>query len=349
MSNLLDSLRKDFRIVPLRETDVKRATPQLNDFRGLVAESAERYPEIEHWLSAKVLPEIGAKRHAFVGYDGDTPTVSAVLKRARRAKVCHLRVSSGLRDSNIGELFFAMMALQIRHVAEEVHFTLAESVWEEHKGFFRSFGFNEAEKASTQYRLFETELRCSTSFDGYWASVLEKLPKLVSLFTSSGYTMDPSILLAIRPRFAQKILEGKKTVEIRRRFSTKWIGGRASLYASMPVGGLVGEATIADVVRGRPDHIWNRFHNEAGCTQDEFENYTKDTADIYAVILSDVRPYASPLPKEQMSGLVGSTLTAPQSYRALSASDPWGQAISVAALLHGPLRHQNAPRGLLSR
>jgi len=153
--------------------------------------------------------------------------------------------------------------------------------------------------------------------------------------------MDPSILLSIRPRFAQQILDGKKTVEIRRRFSAKWIGKRATLYASIPVAGLVGEATIVDVVRGRPDHIWSQFHPQAGCTQDEFKDYTRGAEDVYAVIFTDVRPYASALSKEQMSSLIGSALTPPQSYRALNPSDPWGKAVSVAALLHGPLRYQH--------
>ncbi len=342
----MGSDKADFRVVQLRPADVARGSRELRDFRGLVGRSSDKYPGIRRWIHDKVLPELGlSRRRAFVAYEGSRPVVSAVVKRGRSAKFCHLRVSEGLRRSHVGELFFALMALEVRHVAREIHFTLAESVWEEHRRFFESFGFQRGERARVQYRPRERELRCSASCDAVWSSVLDKLPKLVSQFSAGGYAMDPALLVAIRPGFARRILEGTKTVEVRRRFSRKWIGHRVSLYASRPVGGLVGEATVGDVTADTPDQIWRRFAGEIGCARDEFDRYAQNVDRLYAVALEDVKPYVCEVPRAQVARLVGAELAAPQSHQRLHGSEPWGRAVSVAALLHGPMRYAlAAPR-----
>jgi predicted transcriptional regulator len=294
------------------------------------------YPAMEHWYKEKVLPGIRqSQRVAFIGYLDEQPVASAVVKKDTDAKFCHLRIDESLRDVHLGEVFFSLMALEIRDLAKNVHFTLPKSVWESKGLFFSSFGFSSAEVAETQYRLFDQELQCAGAFSCVWNSVLEKIPKLADLYAFGGFSPDSQLLMAIQPEFADRILQKKKTVEIRRRFSNRWLGHRMNLYASSPVMSLVGEARIAGIVLDKPEVIWERFQSEVGCSRAEFDVYTRGAQGVYAIEMDDIMPYRDRVPLAQISYLLNEDLTPPQSYVTLEKNRPWARAISLAACLHG--------------
>ncbi|MBU1702407.1 MAG: hypothetical protein KJ970_03690 [Candidatus Eisenbacteria bacterium] len=240
-----------------------------------------------------------------------------------------------MRDQHLGELLFSLMTMDVRNTARSVHFTLPESVWEQEREFFASFGFSKVEKAGLQYRLFEEELFCRTPYSVVWDAVLEKLPKLDHIYQIGGYQVKPDVVLSLKPVYAQLILTGRKTVEVRRRFNRKWAGKRAVLYASRPLGALIGEALIADVVSGTPSAIWNEYGKAIGCSIREYENYVTGATEISALILGEILPYISPIPLMQVSHLIKRDVRAPQSYCSVEDSNSWGKAVAIAAMLHG--------------
>ena len=332
-------VKENFQIVRLAEGDVRCKTDHLADFEDLILSNQQMYPEIERWYKGKVLPGIKQdERVAFVGYLNEKPAVSAVVKKGNNAKFCHLRINEALRDSHLGEVFFSLMALEIRDLAKDIHFTLPESLWETKGQFFQSFGFRSAELAEAQYRLFDRELACSAAFPAVWSAVLEKIPKLSDLYSMGGFASDNQLLMSVKPEFAERIMQRKKTVELRRKFSTRWIGHRINIYASAPVMSLIGEARIAGVVANKPEIIWERFHDQVGCSRAEFNSYAAGTDELYAIELDDVRPYRNGLSLIQMSHLVKEHLTPPQSYMTLEKNKPWAKAVSLAAYLHGCFR-----------
>jgi predicted transcriptional regulator len=227
------------------------------------------------------------------------------------------------------------MALEIRDLTKGIYFTLPESIWQGKAPFFQSFGFESAALAETQYRLFDRELRCDAPYSTVWKSVLEKIPKLAQLYSFGGFSPDNQLLLSIRPEFAERILKKSKTVELRRKFSTRWIGHRINLYASAPVMSLVGEARISGVVVNTPEAIWERFNNRMGCTRDEFNRYAEGADELYAIELDEIQPYRDRFPLAQISSLLQEDLVPPQSYITLENNKPWAKAISLAAYLHG--------------
>jgi len=331
-----EAVKRDFKIVRLAEGDVRCKTDHLSNFKDLILANERMYPEIERWYQQKVLPGIRqSERVAFIGYIDDCPVTSAVVKKGSNAKFCHLRIHEQLRDTHLGEVFFSLMALEIRDLAKRVHFSLPESVWQGQCGFFTSFGFSPAELAETQYRLFDKELQCTGNYQDVWRSVLEKIPKLADLYAFGGFSPDNQLLLSIQPKFAELILHKKKTIEIRRRFSTRWLGHRINLYASAPVTSLVGEATITRIVVNKPHLIWDQFHDRVGCSRLEFDLYVKGADEVYAIELDDVRPYRDRFPLIQISQLLNESLTPPQSYVTLENNKSWAKAVSLAAYLHG--------------
>ena len=326
-------VKENFHIVRLAEGDVSCRSDHLADFKNLILSNQRMYPEIECWLSEKVLPGIRQdERVAFVGYLDEKPAVSAVVKKGNDAKFCHLRLHEDLHDSNLGEVFLSLMAFEIRDLAKNIHFTLPETLWRDKGLFFQSFGFKSAKLAENQYRLWENEFACSETFSTVWASVLEKIPKLADKYSIGGFAPDNQLLMSVKPEFAEKIMQRKKTVELRRKFSTRWIGHQINIYASAPVMSLMGEARIAGVVSNKPEAIWERFHEQVGCSREEFDAYAAGADELFAIELNDVRPYRDRLPLIQISHLIKAHLTPPQSYMTLEKNNAMGESCFIGCL-----------------
>ena len=283
----LFSVKSDLKIIKIKKSDVVQETDRLKIFTQLVFEHEKMYPDIKRWLKTKVFPGVKTgKRTAYLGLNNDKPIVTAVVKIGKRSKFCHLHINDKFQNQNIGDLFFAMMALDVRNLAKETHFTLPESLWINKEPFFKSFGFSKVGKSSKQYRVFEEELLCSVPFKILWEKTLEKLPKIISSFTNSNINIFDGLLMSIKPKYVEKLIRGEKIVEIRKKFSPKWRGCRAVIYTSSPVQAVHGYATIKSVDRGKPNHIWNKYSNGIGCSREEFDNYTKGKDVIYAIPLN---------------------------------------------------------------
>jgi predicted transcriptional regulator len=144
--------------------------------------------------------------------------------------------------------------------------------------------------------------------------------------------------MSIKPRLVERILAGTKLMEIRKRFSDRWVGGRVVLYASSPQKALVGEATIQSVTKGPPADIWEKFETSIGCSSDEYYTYVGSATMVNAIELAAVIPYVAPISLIQVSHLVQEDLIPPQSFCDLRLDDDesvWAKAVSVASLLHG--------------
>jgi predicted transcriptional regulator len=337
----LFSQKGNFQVVRLSEFDARAGTDHLKKLRELILENEPMYPNIEKWFDEKVMEGLKiSERIGYIGYLDERPAVSAVVKRGEDAKFCHLKIKKGLQDVHLGEAFFTLMGLEVKRFAKKVHFTLPESLWDKEKEFFKSFGFVDAIKAGHQYRLFEDELRCSTDFENVWSAILEKFPKIARAFLMNGHSLDSKLVMSIRGENARKVVDGKKKVEIRRRFSKKWAGCKVSIYASGRERCLVGEASISKVVVDDPESIWERFHEDIGCTRAEFDNYTQPRGEVYAIVLEDAIPYRKSISLGEVSNLTQKKLQPPQTYYDLSKNRNWAEAVSMGALLHSAISSQ---------
>ncbi len=338
MQQDLDLPQDSFRLMRIDESDARSRTDDFYSLRDLILRSEPAYPQIGRWFDGRVVQGLRAgQRTGYVGLINERPVAAAVVKRGQVAKFCHLKIDPSAKSRSLGDLFFTLMTLDVRHQAERVRFTLPESVWEDRKLFFNSFSFNAAEKSGRQYRLFESELFSETSFKSLFGASREKLPRLMGQLAIADHSLLTGAVLAVQPGPLEKIFSGQKTVEIRTRFSTRWEKQRISLYGTQPISGLAGEATVSRVIGGHPNRIWEYFGPQIGCTRAEFDAYTGGREQIYAVFLSDVRAFVDPVPLAQLSHLLGVHLTAPQSYASLANSDGWLSAVVLAAALQGSI------------
>jgi predicted transcriptional regulator len=124
---------------------------------------------------------------------------------------------------------------------------------------------------------------------------------------------DRALLLSVRPRFAQSILAGTKTAEIRRQRPAVHPGTLVIIYATRPVGAIVGTARIADVSQGTPDEMWELHHARAGVTRPEFDDYLSGAEIAYILLLSMIQQLEPLLTLEQIRA--ETAFQPPQSYR----------------------------------
>jgi len=347
MSRQLEFPRESFRLVRIGRDDARRLSDDFHELRHLILQNEQAYPGIDRWFDGRVMEGLrNGQRTGFIGLLSERPVAAAIVKRGEKAKFCHLRIMEEERSRSLGDLFFVLMALEVRQRAREVHFTLPESVWEDRKGFFKSFTFDTAEKSGKQYRIFDTELFAATTFAQLDASVKAKLPKVFGHITIGQHSLLTGAVLALQPDPLSKILDGSKTVEIRTRFSKEWEGRRISLYGTRPISGLAGEARVARVITGDPNKIWETFGHAIGCQRSEYDQYVIGRDIVYAIVLDEVSAFSDPVPVSQLSHLLGVPLPAPQSYLNLSNNDGWLSAVALAAALQGSLTLRGAPKSL---
>jgi len=339
MQQNLDLSQDVLRLVRIGADDTRRRNDDFLSLRELVLRSDEAYPHIGRWFDSKVTDGLrSGGRFGYVALLNEFPIAAAILKRGSIAKFCHLKIDESVRSRSLGDLLFTLMTLDVRHSAKHVRFTLPESVWEDRKPFFNAFSFSRAEKSGRQYRLFDTELYSQTPFADLFAASRLKLRSLFGQLAIGNHSLLTGAVLAVQPGPLEKILSGIKTVEIRTRFSRRWEGRKVSLYATHPISGLAGEATIERVIEDAPNKIWEYFGSSAGCTRVEFESYVRDHPTVHALLLSDVRSFSDPVPLAQLRYLLDVDLPAPQSYLSLENNDGWLAAVVLAAALQGSIR-----------
>jgi len=125
--------------------------------------------------------------------------------------------------------------------------------------------------------------------------------------------MPTSVLLSVKPRFAEAILDGEKKFEFRRAVFRDPDVQRVVLDASSPVQRVVGEFTIGEVISMDLDSLWQHTESEAGIEREYFDEYFAGRASGYAVAVGETRRYPEPLALAQHFGIQHP----PQSFRYL--------------------------------
>lgn len=94
------------------------------------------------------------------------------------------------------------------------------------------------------------------------------------------------ILISLDARHAESILEGRKFVEFRRRSMNVEAGTTVWIYAKLPIGSIVGRATITAIRMSSPSSLWRRFWAVSGISKSEFIRYFEGASQGTALELS---------------------------------------------------------------
>lgn len=94
------------------------------------------------------------------------------------------------------------------------------------------------------------------------------------------------IILSVKPKWADLILNGKKKVELRRSFSRAIPNDTYVLiYASAPVSALVGLVQLELVDNSPLNLLWSKYGDNTGASRSEFNEYLKGKNTAIALVL----------------------------------------------------------------
>ena len=93
-------------------------------------------------------------------------------------------------------------------------------------------------------------------------------------------------IISIFPEYADAILAGQKTIELRRRVPVLHLGMRLWIYATRPTGAVVGYVTVENVTRGRPMIIWRLYRQGTAIDYGTFSAYFAGAKEAVAILLA---------------------------------------------------------------
>jgi predicted transcriptional regulator len=125
-----------------------------------------------------------------------------------------------------------------------------------------------------------------------------------------------TLLLSLRPEFAEKVFAGTKKVELRRIRPRIQIQDWVLVYVSTPVQAVVGAFQVAEVVENSPAALWKKVREHAGITRRQFDDYYLGAPKGYGIFLSAVKVLPEPVKLSHLR-MVLPDFHPPQCYRYL--------------------------------
>ena len=128
-----------------------------------------------------------------------------------------------------------------------------------------------------------------------------------------GLDQDRMIVLSLKPRFAEAILTGDKTVELRRTEPKIVVPTRALLYATTPVRALLGTCIITSVKSADLAALWWEYGSRTALLDQEFQQYFEGVDVGTALTLTRPQAFSRQIPLQDLRSKPGS-FRPPQSF-----------------------------------
>jgi predicted transcriptional regulator len=126
-----------------------------------------------------------------------------------------------------------------------------------------------------------------------------------------------AILLSVKPKFANLIVEGSKLVELRRTIPAQTVGTIA-IYSSSPVQMVVALADVSETIEASPTKLWDISKgNGGGLTKAELLAYFESKKTGFALMLGNIRVYGKPVNPAK----IFKPFSAPQSFRYITTQE----------------------------
>ncbi len=119
------------------------------------------------------------------------------------------------------------------------------------------------------------------------------------------------ILLSIKPEFAERILDGEKKFEFRKNIFRNKDVDTVVIYATMPVGKVIGEFKIGEIISLKPRDLWKSTRKYAGISRDFFDEYFAERDIGFAIGVENPKRYENPI---SLNDLLPGAIP-PQSFR----------------------------------
>lgn len=129
-----------------------------------------------------------------------------------------------------------------------------------------------------------------------------------------------SLILSLKPEYADLIFNGKKEVEFRKRFPTNNMNYEIFVYVSSPVKQILGAFRVNQVIKAPPEEIWHTTSKVAGIDKSSFDAYFLNHEIAYALKITNIRKFNSPVNVEILRRKFDKFVV-PQSWRNLKSEE----------------------------
>jgi len=128
---------------------------------------------------------------------------------------------------------------------------------------------------------------------------------------------DRLLFLSVKPIYAEAILSGAKTIELRRSRPRITVPTEALIYASSPTMALVGECVVEDITEWQMANLWKSLGPQTGVDRFMFDTYFEGAEHAVALHLTKVRRLTNAVSLEDIRDRVEG-FEPPQSFRYVS-------------------------------
>jgi predicted transcriptional regulator len=134
------------------------------------------------------------------------------------------------------------------------------------------------------------------------------------------HQLDDVLFLSLRPTFAELILAGEKTVELRRIRPRARPGTLVLVYASSPVMQVVGTCVVEEIGTATPAQIWKLHGRSTGLDWKAVSEYFAGKTKGVAITITRPIRLATPVSLEAVRARLGDSVP-PQSFRYIKQAD----------------------------
>ncbi len=98
-----------------------------------------------------------------------------------------------------------------------------------------------------------------------------------------------NILISVDERHVRNMLNGSKSIELRRRAIRIPKGSGVWIYSKIPVGQVCAYGVVDHVVEACPDDIWQDYGHMSGINRQEYTEYFSNTKTGCAIVFSNIQ------------------------------------------------------------
>lgn len=110
----------------------------------------------------------------------------------------------------------------------------------------------------------------------------------------SKTTNKDTVILSIKPEYANKIFDDSKKYEFRKTIFKSPNVKKVIVYASSPVMKVIGEFEIESILKEAKDYLWEITHKESGISEDFFKTYFQNKEEAIALKVKKTHLYSKP-------------------------------------------------------
>ena len=103
--------------------------------------------------------------------------------------------------------------------------------------------------------------------------------------------MKKYLFISVKQEYANKILSGEKTIELRKSKPNISKGDHVIIYSTSPVKAILGIAQVGDLLSYSPGKMWKLHSKDLGISRKDFINYYSDSQKSIGIVLRNITKY----------------------------------------------------------